>query len=900
MRRCPECQAHLSDTTRFCPHCGKQTQAANPDEVETVAIAVAPPSTGLPHSGVDQRFPPGMLIASRYRIISRLGKGGMGEVFRADDLVLGQAVALKFLPPQSRGNAGLLKRFYDEVRIARQISHKNVCRVYDIGEVEGQPYLSMEYIDGEDLGSLLRRIGRLPADKATEFARKLCAGVAAAHAQGVLHRDIKPGNIMIDSRGELRVTDFGLAGLADHMQGAEIRNGTPAYMAPEQLAGKEVSAQSDLYAVGLVLYEMFTGKLPFSADSIAEITRMREENRITSPTSMVADMDKSVERAILKCLDADPRLRPSSALALAASLPGGDPLAAALAEGETPSPEAVAAAGSHEGLNPKIAVAAMAAFAVALAVFCIVKPRIAIMNRLPMENPPDVLVAKAREIAKSVGYTERPADSVARFYAYGQYIPYLTPKVKDPDAWFEIMTKPPSPLGLWYRQSPRALVTTDSSAGNVQLENPFPAIPGMFVVNMDADGRLRRFAAVPPEHEAPQNSPPPDWTPLFAAAGLDPAKLETSDPEWVPLAATDARAAWKGVYMDRDDIPIRVEAAAFHGKPIYFEVVWPWTRGRTPAPPTTAGAIRSIIGAVIFLATALVARYNWKAGRADPRSAVRIGVYCAGMSMINWAVGTHHVATPAELTLATEALSNAAFNFMIFWMVYLALEPWVRRYWPQAMITWTRLLAGRWRDPMVGRDVLFGVTFGVLSCLLFVGLEWASLRMGAPLLTTFGIDNLSGTRRSIAAIANFMNGALNGGLGMFLLLFLARIVLRKQWLAALAFVALLTYFDNMQRGLGSMELGQALSFVGLYTLIYTIAVLIMLRFGFFALMVTLFIINVTLNLYLTLDFGAWYGGSSLIIIVLLIALTAWGFRTALAGRPVFSGLMPEPDARRIQ
>ena len=165
----------------------------DPEQIETIA---EPISRIL--SDTHERFPPGALLASRYRIISRLGKGGMGEVFRADDLILGQSVALKFLPESARNNVNLLTRFYDEVRIARQISHKNVCRVYDIGEVDGQPYLSMEYIDGEDLGSLLRRIGRLPADKATEFARKLCAGVAAAHSQGVLHRDLKPANIMID------------------------------------------------------------------------------------------------------------------------------------------------------------------------------------------------------------------------------------------------------------------------------------------------------------------------------------------------------------------------------------------------------------------------------------------------------------------------------------------------------------------------------------------------------------------------------------------------------------------------------------------------------------------------------------------------------------------------------
>src|SRR5579871_7044421 len=199
----------------------------DPEQIETIVEPISAVGHRPPPDS-NERFPPGALLASRYRIISRLGKGGMGEVFRADDLILRQPVALKFLPESAKNNVNLLTRFYDEVRIARQISHKNVCRVYDIGEVDGQPYLSMEYIDGEDLGSLLRRIGRLPADKATEFSRKMCAGLAAAHAQGVLHRDLKPGNIMVDSQGQVVITDFGLAGIAAELQGAEVRNGTPA------------------------------------------------------------------------------------------------------------------------------------------------------------------------------------------------------------------------------------------------------------------------------------------------------------------------------------------------------------------------------------------------------------------------------------------------------------------------------------------------------------------------------------------------------------------------------------------------------------------------------------------------------------------------------------------------
>ena len=191
----------------------------------------------------------------------------MGEVYRATDLTLGQSVALKFLPEEAAQNQRLLERFHGEVRIARQVSHPNVCRVYDIGEAEGMPFISMEYVDGEDLASLLLRIGRLPADKALEIARKLCAGLAAAHDRGIIHRDLKPQNIMMNKRGDVVIMDFGLAAIADQLSGAEVRNGTPAYMAPEQLRGAEVTAKSDIYALGLVLYELFTGKRPFDANN---------------------------------------------------------------------------------------------------------------------------------------------------------------------------------------------------------------------------------------------------------------------------------------------------------------------------------------------------------------------------------------------------------------------------------------------------------------------------------------------------------------------------------------------------------------------------------------------------------------------------------------------------------
>jgi predicted Ser/Thr protein kinase len=366
-------------------------------------------------SSEEGRFVPGTLLGDRYRIVSLLGVGGMGEVYRATDLRLGQQVALKFLPAEVARDPKFLARFNNEVRIARQVSHPNVCRVYDIGEVEGLAYISMEYVDGEDLHSLLRRIGRLPPDKAVEIARKLCSGLAAAHDKGVLHRDLKPGNIMIDGRGHVLITDFGLAGVIGSIEGAEVRNGTPAYMAPEQLSGKEVSTRSDIFALGVVLYEMFTGKPPFVASTREQLLKLTQQGAPPNPRSIVKDIDPLVESVILRCLAPDPRARPASAFAVLAALPGGDPLAEALAAGETPSPEMVAASGQKAGVRPAWAIACLACIVAGLAIFAIVNQQTELLAKVPFEKPPEALTEKAREIARGLGYNDRGFSSAYGF-----------------------------------------------------------------------------------------------------------------------------------------------------------------------------------------------------------------------------------------------------------------------------------------------------------------------------------------------------------------------------------------------------------------------------------------------------------------------------------------------------
>ncbi len=196
---CPSCTKEVSQESSPCPSCGAPLEELSPTATKAQP---SPASLGI---GERTAFTPGDTLAGRYRIVLQVGKGGMGDVYRAHDLELSQAVALKFLPADLQSDSTRLERFRREVRIARQVAHPNVCRVYDIGQADGLHFLSMEYIDGEDLGSLLRRIRRLPGDKAVEMARELCAGLAAAHEKGVLHRDLKPANVMIDGRGKVRL-----------------------------------------------------------------------------------------------------------------------------------------------------------------------------------------------------------------------------------------------------------------------------------------------------------------------------------------------------------------------------------------------------------------------------------------------------------------------------------------------------------------------------------------------------------------------------------------------------------------------------------------------------------------------------------------------------------------------
>lgn len=907
MPKCSTCGTDVSSNASFCSACGRPV--SNTDDLATLDFATAtsplPPrpqpvsssssSSRSPSSAEyllnEGRFLPGRLVASRYRIIALLGKGGMGEVYRADDLTLGQAVALKFLPDGAARDEGLVERFRNEVRMARRVSHPNVCRVYDVGEVDGQTFFTMEYVDGEDLASLLRRIGRLPPDKALDIARHLCAGLAAAHSKGVLHRDLKPANIMLDGRGQVVITDFGLAGVADDIRGAEVRSGTPAYMAPEQLTGQEVTMSSDIYSLGLVLYEVFTGKRAF-AESPA-LARTRAGHTPSRPSTVVKDLDPIVEKVILRCLETDPASRPPTALAIAAALPGGDPLAAALAAGETPSPQLVAASGETFGLRPRVAVAFFAAALVALALATFMAAHYSALEKMRLELTPEVLTQKSREIITRLGYPGHPADRAFGLNYDNDFQEFVEKKGdKNPD-WNAILPARPSLVHYWYRQSPDDMAAFGFqdqllNPGIVKPDDPPTVLSGMINLELDPQGQLTYFQAIPPEKESAKETLGPagtfDWNILFSAAGLDPTQFQKTEPQWNSLAASDSRIAWTGTWPGTKR-PLRVEAAAWRGKPVFFSLIGDWTKPqRTVAPDDSFGEkvrqsllialVLCLLGGALYLA-----RRNYRRGRGDREGAFRLASVIFVLQMLLWLCRGHLIASVWMFFAFVIAVSTSLFYAGLTWMLYLALEPWIRRHWPQTIISWSRLLTGKFRDPLVGRDILFGVMLGVVWILIIRLRLVFEMRLGAaPEL--YQTDYLLGGRAALGGWLAHIALSITGTLQFFFILLALKIVLRKEWLAAIAFVALFA----LPRGLTSTYMPIELP---AQILIYAIAVLIVVRFGLIPLACAIFTVDMVSSLPFSSDLSTWYMATSITAILSVVALAGWGFYHSLGGTPLW-------------
>jgi eukaryotic-like serine/threonine-protein kinase len=849
------------------------------------------------------RFEPGIVLDNRYRILGLLGRGGMGEVYRADDLRLGQPVALKFLPAVLTSDPGRLAQFHNEVRTARQVSHPNVCRVYDIGEIDGQLFITMEYVDGEDLSILLRRIGRLPEDKGIDIARQICAGLAAAHERGVLHRDLKPANIMLDGSGRARIMDFSLAAAGEV---TDIRAGTPAYMAPEQLAGQEVTVRSDIYALGLVLYEIFTGRRAFDARDLAELLEQHRAGTITAPTAIVKSLDPAIESAILRCLDPIAVRRPSSAISVSAALPGGDPLAAALAAGETPSPEMVAAAGGEGAalsLTAGVVWLALAASAVIAAAGLL--SRAVLISRIPLTKPAAVLADRADTIRVGAGFTATPVDRAYGFSTDQAYLSWAAAHGRDKAGWVELGRGQPAAVTFWYRTSPVPLLPVNE-LGNVTLVDPPSIVNGMVRIGLDTNARLLWLEATPPQLEtAPAPPTAANWKPLFDAAGLDASAFTPTDPARTPGLFADHRQAWKGV-LPGTDIPITIEAASYRGRPVMFQIVYPWTPA-TREPQGGGRSINSWIFITMLLIGAAIASYvNLHRGRTDRRGALRIASFMVFVLIAIWLVGRHAQSGADEQQRFFARAGLALFVGFAMYILYLGLEPFVRRLWPSMLVAWTRVLSGRLRDPLVGRDALLGVAAGATLMLIYLEPFWTVGLTGkppTPLQTD--LSPLLGLRGAVAGVLLAVNNGMQNtlistfsysgfraifewvtrtpiGAGRWTIASKIRMSVTASDYVYVACVLAVTVLNNaFGNGSGTERaLEAAQSAAGVLLIL-----LVLLRLGIFGAAVMLVTTSLLQRVPMTFDSGSLYAPASWSALALIATMAVLGFRFATERSP---------------
>ncbi|MGO9649034.1 MAG: protein kinase domain-containing protein [Terriglobales bacterium] len=888
MPRCSFCSHEVAEGARFCSACGQATSSVSVIPTLTSDQPPAfPPRSSNSASGVKSsplNLSPGVVLVDRYRILGILGRGGMGMVYRADDLKLGQVVALKFLPASFTQDASRVERFRAEVRIARQVSHPNVCRVYDIGEVDGHSYLTMEYVDGEDLATLLNRIGRLPSKKALEIAHELCAGLAAAHARQVIHRDLKPANIMIDGHGHARITDFGLAvGTADSTEG-EVA-GTPAYMAPESFEGKPATVQSDLYSLGMVLFELYTGNRPWEASKVSDWRAKHFREQPTPPSKLTPEIDAAVERVILRCLEKDPASRPRSAIQVASALPGGNPLAAALAAGETPSPEMVAAAGDEGGISAAKAWSLLAAVAAGLVLITFLSQRSALDNLVPAEKSPEILSFDARQIASRLGYPDPPADSSYWFAVDPGYAGYSS-RIPAPQRYRSLATEFPSPVQFWYRQSPQPFQTTPYSF-EVSSGNPMPFYSGEWSISLDSVGRLLYFAAIGPQEDALFSSVHPlDWRPLFAAADLDLQQSRADEEQWLPDVPADKNFAWE---TNAHGKTLKIQGASYHNRIVFFRVMTPWARPERAQPTQANFASRFGIGlfvATVFVALAIClffARRNLKQGRGDRQGAIRVAAAIFIIAFLSMVLSTHYVGDAVWIFGWFQISSGLALsNALEFALFYVALEPYVRRTWPEILISWSRLLAGGWKNALVGRDLLLGALFGVaiavVNYVLIALPFWfkvASITAGGP-----GSQSLREPSVFLGNIASNIL-ALMDGIGSLAALFIVAKLTRSKT-AGMLFAALLVVGISVRGGNLKVELA-------IISLIAILWLTCLMRVGLLAICVCRFIIFTLGDGLVTSDLSRWYAWRGLTEIAVVAAIALYGFKVALAGKPIFGG-----------
>jgi len=484
------------------------------------------------------------------------------------------------------------------------------------------------------------------------------------------------------------------------------------------------------------------------------------------------------------------------------------------------------------------------------------------------------------------------------FFENGSYMRHLMELEPTPGRWDVLRDGQPSAVRFGYRQSPRLLARGGTIGG--WLGDPPPTFPGMVEVRLDTEGRLVSFSAVPPRKEDAGERPAgePDWDPLFRAAGFDRQAFTPVDPVWLPPLYADRRAAWMGVYPEAPDTSIRVEAAAYRNRPVAFRVIEPWVRAVGAAAPEQGfwARARDVVGpvwyVVVLFSAGLVALRNIRLGRGDRKTALRFALYLGGVRML-WMLGAHHLPLSAELDLFNGHLAWALYRVGLVYVFYLALEPYARKIWPHMLVSWVRVMGGRFRDPLVGRDLLIGALYGTGFAMIMGVTGWIPELLG---LRGYGFEtrlwsweSLRGLRQAVAAVAGVHTQSLLFifiGIMMFLAL---RLLLRRNWIAVVVFSALVMLLFNPGTGQPAPYLIGLL--IGMLLFWF-----VLFRFGLLPIVLGSTVCDLLLTLPLTFNLTAWYGYVTLLTLLVTVGVAAWGFWTALAGRPLFRDEILEAEA----
>jgi serine/threonine-protein kinase len=570
----------------------------------------------------------------------------------------------------------------------------------------------------------------------------------------------------------------------------------------------------------------------------------------------------------------------------------------------------VAAAGDSSVLSPRLAATGVAALMAALAVAIALNGHVVYPRFVPLPFSPEVLRTKADDLQMRLGYGGG-ADAVDGFRMRSDFLDWARANLVDEDPRGELTSLAPPMLTFWRHTSPSVIVgdslgtVGDGPArfsGSAATPRDVPAsvapVAGATLIELAPDGRLVRFEASPPAFRTGAGrSEEPDWRGLFAAAALDYSTFRPVESTLVSGVHADERRAWQRQPATNARVgPLRVEAGTFEGRIAYFELVAPWTtshrkRVEWAVPPAMRRGLVTLF-IVIAIAGLTLARRNVRLGRSDRRGAARLAGFVGLMTFVATVLATHHVAGSVELGIITGTSAFSLYIAAMTWVFYVALEPFVRRRWPQALVGWTRLLAGGWRDPLVGRELLVGSVAGVVTHALSLAGSVLIERLAGDWVAPWDVANsvkwlaLSTPSPALyAAAATLAAAPFFALIGLFIL-FMMRVALRHEALAALAYVAVLLLLFAGAMTHPAIQLPLSFVLIG-------IGVLVLTRFGFLAYTAVSFPAVVIAILGVSFDFNVFYGTTMIAGMMLSVAPGLFGAYTALGGRPMFGALLKD-------